>query len=54
MPIKRSKTFLKNPQKNNINNNSLRKVKEKNNHLSGKNIFISPFNPETFLQLIEK
>ena len=52
-PIKRSKTFLKNPQKNHINNNSLRKVKEINNHFSGKNCFAA-FNPESFLQLIEK
>ena len=52
-PLKRSKTFLKNSQKNN-NNNIIKKVKERTNHYSGKSFYKAPFNPENFLQLIKK
>jgi serine/threonine protein kinase len=51
--LKRSNTFLKNIQKNS-NSNTLRKAKEKRNHLSGKNFYFCPFNQENFLQLIKK
>ena len=52
-PLKRSKTFLKNSQKNN-NSSIIKKGKERTNHFSGKSFYQCPFNPESFLQLIKK